>query len=109
MKPNTKGIFIDSENQTITETEVSSLEDIYKLLKIRLFAVVRLDDNADLIVDDEGLLKDNHVFRYYTTRLAGNGLVVGLNKETGEWEDSPLTLEEVETDVKFLGYFESQF
>lgn len=104
MKPNTKGIFIDSENKTITEREVSSSEDIYKLLKIRLFDVVQVSHNADLIVDDEGLLKDNYCFKYGNTILAGNGLVVGVHHKTGSWGNSPLTLEEVESEVEFLGY-----
>jgi hypothetical protein len=118
MKPNTKGIFIDSENKTITEKEVSSSEDIYKLLKIRLFDVVQISHNADLIVDDEGLLKENYYFQYGDSQLAGNGLVVGLHHDTGDWGNSPLTLEEVksqvkflgsQTDLKFVGYFEGSF
>lgn len=110
----TKGILIDVNNKTITEVTVekssdgSQLDSMYKLLGCEMVEVVSLGEN-DIYVDEEGLLKvtpSSKFFMYegYPQPLAGNGIILGFDDNTGDNTDTTLTVEEVKQKVKFLNY-----
>jgi hypothetical protein len=111
-----KGILIDVKNRTITEVEVienaqgSQLESIYKHLGCSTFEVVNIDEQNDVYVDEEGLLfmDDNTMFFQMDNGqpLAGNGLIMGYDDETGDSVDTTLSVEEVTSRVKFHTAFE---
>jgi hypothetical protein len=111
-----KGILIDVKNRTITEVEViensqgSQLESIYKHLGCSTFELSNIDEQNDVYVDEEGLLfmDDNTMFFQMDNKqpLAGNGLIMGYDDETGESVDTTLSVEEVTSRVKFHTAFE---
>lgn len=64
-----KAIFIDPMNEEAKTVELNIkdndiiLEDCYKLLECDLVEFVYFDDKEILIVDEEGLLKENRPFK----------------------------------------------
>ena len=87
-KKKIKGIFIDSTNRTIKEIEfVPELQSYYDQLGCSLIDCVSYDEQHDVIVDDEGLLKEPKTFfkiDSYDGFIAGNGIIVGVD-EDGSW------------------------
>ena len=106
-----KGILIDTKNRMIREVEIESkngseLDSIYKHLECDLVDVVH-HMGHDVYVDDEGLFKitDDSTFfllEGYPQPLHGNGLMLGLNRETGESVSCKLNVEDVSETVRFL-------
>jgi len=109
-----KAILINSQAKTVTVVEVGEgIDDIYKHLDCRAFDVVNLGENVDCYVDDEGLLKEGYIdddgkkhnmngFSFGKNPvIMGNGLILGLNNETGESIDAPVTVEQVEYLLTF--------
>ena len=47
-------------------------------------------------------------YKGYPQPLSGNGLILGIDHETGESIDTTLTIDEVKENVKFLTLFEVQ-
>tara|TARA_B100000287_G_C20557586_1_gene751098 strand:- start:422 stop:784 length:363 start_codon:yes stop_codon:yes gene_type:complete len=103
-----KAILIDVKNQLVKEVEHDdTLDNIYELIDCRTFDVVNIDGENSIYVDDEGLYKEDQLyFEYFGTehsvRLAGNGLILGLNRETGDSISPTLSVEEVENKVRFI-------
>jgi len=86
-----KAVLIDAKNRQVIDVEYDGdYHSIYKLIGCDAFDVVRgLPDGDDVFVDDEGLLKvdgDTVFFKlpWYHRPLAGSGLILGLNRESGE-------------------------
>jgi hypothetical protein len=94
-----RAILIDAENRVIKEVEIDDgIQDIYKNIGCDLFAVAgnfNEDPAANLLdsllVDDEGLLTPGKpVFSFnppgweWQTEFAGNGLITGVDYNTGE-------------------------
>ena len=102
-----KAILIDVHTQSVTEVEHDyTLDNIYDLLNCRTFDVVRIDEVDSIYVDDEGLFVDDQLFFEYggdaqSVRLAGNGLILGVDDE-GNSISPQTTVEEVEGRVGFL-------
>ena len=102
-----KAILIDVHTQSVTEVEHdNTLDNIYELLNCRTFDVVRIDEVDSIYVDDEGLFVDDQLFFEYggdaqSVRLAGNGLILGVDDE-GNSISPQTTVEEVEGRVGFL-------
>jgi len=112
-----KGILIDTKNRTITEVEVvrneegSQLPSIYEHLNCSTFEMVQYDNVNDVYVDEEGLLyvTDETTFfkmKNYPQPLAGNGLIMGFDEETGENGSTNLTIEEVKERITFMSAHE---
>ena len=121
-----KAILIDPFAHAITEVEVAKgIQAIYDQIQAGTFDCVRVHSKKGrsheetIYVDDEGLLKPawgededgNPVlkqafFRWtgYDQPLAGRALVLGTNMDTGDSEDTLLTVEEVEMIVKWLTF-----
>ena len=101
-----KAILIDVKTQEIKEVEHDdTLESLCDFIDCRTFDVVQIDDVNAIFVDDEGLLTDNLYFEYsgneQIARLAGNGLVLGVDDE-GNSTSPTLTIEDVKGKVRFL-------
>lgn len=109
MKKN-RCILIDVENESITEVFLEDgLDPIYEALKCGTFESVRIGDNTDIFVDEEGLFKVNEntkFFQYGSSQpLVGNGLVTSYGDE-GETIDTTMSVDEVRKQVKFLTIFD---
>jgi len=107
-----KGILIDVKAETITEVEVGDYKDIQKKIGCDLFDVVRVDNKNDLYVDDEGLLhvdKDSKFFGFKgnNMKLGGNGLVLGINHNTGDSKSTTLTVEYLKERIEFFTYYQT--
>jgi len=110
-----KVIVINPELRTVEET-TSNLElgEIYDLLNANLMDITTVPflKNNDLIVDDEGLLKDNYYFglpmesnteqKYI---FAGNGILCKTN-ENGESISTDLTVEEIKAGITWYGFIQ---
>jgi hypothetical protein len=104
-----RAILIDSANKTVSEIDIDdtkTLEDWYKAIDCELVEVAHyMSEKNHILVDEEGLLKSpNNFFTYNGAHqpFAGNGLVVGVDINTGESIDCQITLEEVTENVMFL-------
>ena len=106
----TRGILIDVTNKTITEVVVTEnerglqLSSIYEHVGCEFFEVVNIGDH-DIYVDEEGLFKSDLKFfewEGYPQPLAGNGLIMGFDSNTGKSINCELTIDYVKSKVKFL-------
>ena len=103
-----KAILIDVKNQEITEVlHDNTLESIYKHVDCRTFDVVNIDGVNSIYIDDEGLFVEDQLYFEYSggthkVQLAGNGLILGLNHDSGDSISTTLTAEEVRNKVVFL-------
>lgn len=101
----------------ITEVKISQgeIKDIYELLECSLFDVVDIGTKNSVYVDDEGLIKQrwdeegNDLNpKFFTIKLgaqekhlAGNGLVLGLDRSTGESVDTTFSIEDIRDMIRF--------
>ena len=83
-----RAIYINTAERTAEVIDFTGdFQDIQRLLGVDCFTCVGLDNGGDtLYVDDEGLFKENDFFSIdeYPEPLAGNGLILGTDLETGE-------------------------
>ena len=93
-----KALLIDPRTQTVTPLEINDWRDIAPALECDLFDVVQIRPNVSVYVDDEGLYKDDQCFFqliHYPQPLAGRGLVLGFDPETGDSTDCPVTADQI--------------
>lgn len=101
------GFIIDPVTQTITKTHVGEkIEDIYEAIGARPFTVLHLGPGEVIYLDDEALLRDpTPVFYFYwgdyPQPLAGKGLILGINDDSGDSCSSNLDLDFVVANVRF--------
>jgi len=110
----TKGILIIpfGGSGTVHEIEIdtNNLDNYYKNLKCDMFTCVDIDEKNTVFVDDEGLLKSPQ--KYFTIKkdkswfkedynLGGRGLILGIDKNTGETVDTTLSSIDVLDMIKF--------
>jgi hypothetical protein len=105
------GILIDVHNRTIEWVEVKDWKDIYTHVKCELFECVDIDGQNTVYVDEEGLLTMDSksmffMYKGYPQPLCGNGLILGIDHESGESVDCSLSLELVKSNVRFMDMFE---
>lgn len=101
-----KAFLIDPVARTVTPHNVESWRDIAPALNCDLFDAVYLTPTTTVYVDDEGLyVPDQHFFMFVNGHqaLAGRGLVLGVDPETGDSIDCPLTLDQIESHLHWLG------
>lgn len=109
-----KGILIDVKNLTVEEVELeNSLQGVYEKLGCDCVTTVPypFDENHEIIVDDESLMKDLQNFFTFNkmdieASVCGNGLIVSWD-ESGNWINHGLDVEEVRKGVSFLTCFGS--
>lgn len=98
-------IKIDPYNKEVFSLDCDKvdLEYIYEQVNCECFCIVRIDENNDLILDDNGLLKPNSYFQIdgYGGTLAGYGLVVAHDDE-GETVESSYSPQEIQQKVSFV-------
>lgn len=103
-----KAILIDAVEKQVREVEYDgSLESAYSLLRCDTIDVVRINDENDMIVDDEGLLtheSDDSPFVAFPggQRIAGSVLIVGAVDDNGDSTSTSLSVEFIEECVKFV-------
>lgn len=90
-------ILINGEMRFYKTMAKIELDDMYKIIGCETVDVVRLENNIDIWVDDEGLLKKNVITEIEINgreyQLAGRLLFMSSNKEG---ETVPLTNKQVE-------------
>ena len=107
-----KAVLIDVEKSEIREVELKgNLDDYYRFIKCDLITSVSVPNNEDhdVIVDDEGLLKPfKGLFSIddeNEPQFAGNGLIMRVNEDSGNWITSKLSVDEVRKRVTFWKVF----
>lgn len=107
-----RGILINPWTKEITEVQCAEgINDMYRLLsnplgpKVDCFCMGMNWANGDVLyVDDEGLLKSGmrlfNIDRYDGQPLAGNGLILGSDRE-GNSVDAKSMLTEIQTKVSW--------
>ena len=101
-----KALLIDPKTETVTPTEINSWRDISPALNCSLFDCVQIAPHISIFVDDEGLyVEDQHFFYHpaYPQPLAGRGLVLGFDFDTGDSIDCPITAEQLLPFILWLG------
>lgn len=101
-----KALLIDPKTETVTSTEINSWRDISPALNCSLFDCVQIAPHISIFVDDEGLyVEDQHFFYHpaYPQPLAGRGLVLGFDSDTGDSIDCPITAEQLIPFILWLG------
>lgn len=83
-----KAILIDPFTETVSNVTLvdTKLETYYNLLGCSLITMAGLADGVDMILDDEGLLKDSKSQAYFKIGIgsqpfAGKALIVGTDEE----------------------------
>lgn len=114
-----QAVLIDPYKEEITDVEYNGdYKQIYEHIKADCFTLVRLRDNDDLFVDDEGLLKVDanskfFMLKDYAQPLVGYGLILGGDADgepiaahhTAEFYRPQIQFLDVQT-VRGIGYFE---
>jgi hypothetical protein len=98
---------IDPTAMTVTQVEYNGdFKVIYTLIDADAFDCARFNREGDAVfVDDEGLIngKEQNFFKIngYPTPLAGKGLVLGCDMNTGESISPSVTLQWLRDNVMF--------
>lgn len=105
-----KAILINAIEKTVSEIQINSensLKEFYSLIGCDCITRAPLKENDDdfsLFVDDEGLLKGPENFFYYNNAwqpLAGNGVLIGCDPNTGENCDVSINIIDVLNNIRF--------
>jgi hypothetical protein len=105
-----KAILIDPFTETILNVTLvdTKLKTIYSLLGCNIITITNLQDGIDMILDDEGLLKDKESQAYFKFGLhsqpfAGKALVIGTNDE-GDFASLPkkVSIDKINNQVIFF-------
>jgi hypothetical protein len=100
-----RAIVIDAKKQQVYEQDIrGSLKCLQQIVGGYIELATHIDDEHDLFVDEEGLLKQpEHFFEYEGAHqpFAGNGVIVSHDDE-GETKGAKLSLEEVRARVTFM-------
>ena len=100
-----KAVFIDAHNQSVTEVEIpreERLQALYKQLGCSVVERTTIDPNHDLIIDEEGLFKqDNPAFAIGGYMFVGDALIMGVDIESGEWTDHEIDIERLSAAIIF--------
>jgi hypothetical protein len=105
-----RAILIDPFTQTITEVKMvdTKLQTIYALIGCDLITITSLAEGIDMILDDEGLLKDRENQAYFkfgitSQPFAGKALIVATDGE-GDFASLPeeVSVEKINERVIFF-------
>jgi hypothetical protein len=93
--PIKRAILIDPFTETITEVKMvdTKLQTIYALLGCNIITITSLANGIDMVLDDEGLLKDSEKQAYFkfgigSQPFAGKALIVATDEE-GDFASLP--------------------
>lgn len=108
-----RGILIDVVNKTLREVEFKNLIDMYRLIDCDIVECVSYGKDADVWVDEEGLLKNDDkgffMLHTYPQPIKGNGLITGGCDDEGSTKSSTMSLEDAAKIVKFLTVGELEY
>ena len=105
-----RAILIDPFTQTITEVKMvdTKLQTIYALIGCDTITITSLANGIDMILDDEGLLKDSESQAYFkfgitSQPFAGKALIIATDDE-GDFASLPeeVSLDKVNDKVIFF-------
>jgi len=105
-----RAILIDPFTETVSQVTLADtkLQTLKNLIECEIITMTGLADGVDMILDDEGLLKDSESQAYFkfgigSQPFAGKALIVGTNDE-GETVSVPenVTTEKVFEKVIFF-------
>ena len=106
-----KAILIDVVNREIKEIDINNeneahiLVDLYKIIGCEMVEAVDVNENHTIFVDEEGLLTlrtDSQFFQWGDNDpLVGNGVIVGIDLETGNVIPCTMEVEDVKEMVTF--------
>lgn len=108
--PIKRAILIDPFNETITEVKMvdTKIQTIYALLGCELITITSLAEGIDMVLDDEGLLKDSEKQAYFkfgigSQPFAGKALVIATDEE-GDFASLPekVSVEKINDKVIFF-------
>ena len=108
--PIKRAILIDPFTETITEVKMvdTKIQTIYALLGCDVITITSLADGIDMILDDEGLLKDSEKQAYFkfgiaSQPFAGKALVIATDEE-GDFASLPekVSVEKISDKVIFF-------
>jgi len=108
--PIKRAILIDPFTQTITEVKMvdTKLQTIYALIGCELITITSLAEGIDMILDDEGLLKNSENQAYFkfgitSQPFAGKALIIATDGE-GDFASLPeeVSVEKVSDKVIFF-------
>jgi len=102
-----KFILLDSKNREVKYAEFKDLlEEGRKFIDGYLGCAGEIDSRNTLYIDDEGLLKINHDTNWLSVNnigiFAGNGIIAGLNRETGETIDTNIDIDNFSENIEFF-------
>ena len=105
-----KAILIDPFTETVMDVTMvdTKLQTIYALLGCNLITITNLQDGVDMVLDDEGLLKDKESQAYFKFGLhsqpfAGKALVISTDDE-GDFASLPkkVSIDKINDQVIFF-------
>lgn len=105
-----RAILIDPFTETITEVKMvdTKLQTIYNLIGCDIITITNLANGTDMILDDEGLLKNSENQAYFkfgigSQPFAGKALIVATNDE-GDFASLPekVSVEKINDRVIFF-------
>lgn len=100
-----KAIKIDTKNKSVYEIEVFTLADLQEAVGGYIETALNFDNGDTLYVNEEGLLREPFGFFYYRGAIqpyAGNGIIVGINREDGDTIPAKSDPGSVVKDVMFV-------
>lgn len=109
-----RALVIDAANREVREIRLSSneseqLSQAQEIVGGYIESAVRLPNEDTIFVNDEGLLTEpEHFFLVagYPKPLAGNGIIMGADPETGETANVKTSLETLAKNVSFASVHE---
>jgi hypothetical protein len=109
-----RAIVIDAWDNDVREItlveEANTLEQMYEIIGCDTVEVVHLPNGDDLWVDEEGLLYLSPHSRFFTYNgtmpIHGRGIILGLDRKTGECKSTKLKIEDVTDSVDFYSLYE---
>jgi hypothetical protein len=108
--PIKRAILIDPFTETITEVKMvdTKLQTIYALIGCELITITSLAEGIDMILDDEGLLKNSENQAYFkfgigSQPFAGKALIIATDGE-GDFASLPeeVSVEKISEKVIFF-------
>lgn len=99
-----RGIFIDAHKQELSMVLLNAdalLTDLYQIIGCDYVERIPLTSDHDLIIDEEGRLKQENVgFKLDGTLIVGNAIIMGVDE--GDWTDCKIPLKMLTPHVQYL-------
>ena len=105
-------LHINTENQTITETDSNGLADEQAAVGGNIESAHYFENGVDrIMVNEDGLFSLPQDTGWFFVDGAfnpfkGNGIVVGVDENTGDTIDAKISLEDLKGQVRFMSAFE---